>query len=271
MGEPEQSCILVTGAAGGIARLLRPRLRRPARALRLLDRRAIGPGGPNEQVCPGQLGDPAALRAACTGADAILHLGGEPTEAPWPDIVSANMDGTLNLLEAAVDTGVRRVILASSNHAVGLLPGDVNPVPADGSYRPDSFYGVSKAVVEMLGLLYHQRHGLDVTCLRIGRCVTQPRRPRNLANWLSPDDAARLVEACLLTEPAGHRIVWAVSANTRGRFDLEPGRRIGYHPQDDSEQFADEVIANGAAADADADDELIGGPFTRRPLGVRPG
>lgn len=270
MSESGQFCLLITGAAGGIAQLLRPRLRCPGRTLRLLDRRQIQQVGPDEQVHPGHLGDPVALRAACAGVDAILHLGGEPTEAPWPNIVSANMDGTVNLLQAAVDSGVRRVILASSNHAVGLLPGDMAPVPADDGYRPDSFYGVSKAVVEMLGLLFHQRHGLDVSCLRIGRCVTQPKSPRNLENWLSPDDAARLVEVCLRTEPAAHRIVWAVSANTRGRFDLEPGYRIGYRPRDDSERFAAEVIAQAGGPGNEAADELIGGPFTRRPLGVRP-
>lgn len=256
--------LLITGGAGRMATLLRPRLRRPGRHLHLLDVRPIDHPEPGETPWQGSLADPDLLLAACRESDAVLHLGGQPTETAWSSIVADNIDGTQALLEAVVQAGVRRVMLASSNHAVGLRSREESPLAADSAPRPDSYYGLSKAVVEMLGLLYHQRHGLDVSCLRIGRCVAEPTDARALVNWLSPDDAARLVEACLSVSGPAHRTLWGVSANTRGWFDLEAGHRIGYWPQDDSEVFASSVPDSDDPAEP-----LVGGPFSRRALGSR--
>ncbi len=251
--------ILMTGSEGGVGRALRPRLARPGRTLRLLDLTAGGDG-----TVAGSVTDPDLMLTACTGVDAVLHLGGISAEAPWEDILDVNIHGTRTVLDAAVRAGVPRVILASSNHATGMTPVPAGGgLPADVAARPDTFYGMSKVAMEALGALYADRHGLDVVSLRIGTCFELPRSTRDLSTWLSFDDCARLVEACLAAPgPLGHRIVWGMSANTRGFVSHAAGNAIGYHPVDDAEKFAGEVGGEP--------EPLVGGAFTRFALGERP-
>ncbi|NUR25387.1 MAG: NAD(P)-dependent oxidoreductase [Catenulispora sp.] len=244
------STILLTGAAGGMATLLRPRLARPGRVLRLLDTAplaaaptAVAPtaaadgcgGCGGEELVTASITDLAAMTEACAGAEAVIHLAGQSTEADWDTILDLNIHGTYTVLEAARRAGVSRVVLASSNHVVGYTPRDQFPV-ADYAYpRPDSYYGVSKAAGEALGSLYHDRYGLDVICVRILSCFPAPTDVRTLSTWLSPDDAARLMEACLAAERPGFRVVFGVSANTRGVWvSLEEAMALGFRPLDDA-------------------------------------
>jgi uronate dehydrogenase len=264
--------LLVTGADGGIGRLMRPRLARPGRTLRLLDLAAQEPAGPDEDVelVTASVTDPDAMAAACGGADAVLHLGGHSVEAPWEDILAVNVDGTRTVLEAARVAGVPRVILASSNHAVGYYTrADAGPdgIPADAPPRPDTYYGFSKVAMEALGSLYHDRFGMDVICLRIGSCFPKPDSVRGLSTWMSPDDGARLLEACLAFPDPGFRIVWGISRNTRRWWSLAAGEEIGYHPVDDSEAYAAEYL-NGSEPDlTDPVLNILGGQFCAVPLG----
>jgi uronate dehydrogenase len=235
--------ILITGAAGGIGTLMRTRLARPDRVLRLLD---IAPvpepaGGEAVEVVTGSVTDLDAMRAACAEVDAVIHLGGIPQEAPWADMLEVNVNGTYVVLEAARRAGVPRVILASSNHAVGFHPLTDTPVPDYRFPRPDTYYGVSKAAMEALGSLYHDRYGLDVIAIRIGSLFERPQDERMLGIWLSPDDGARLFEAAIAVPAPGFRVVYGVSANTRGVLSLDEARSLGYEPADDSEVFAGDV------------------------------
>ncbi|WP_222854121.1 NAD-dependent epimerase/dehydratase family protein [Fodinicola acaciae] len=258
--------VLITGAAGGIGRLIRSRLRRDGRELRLFDIATVAPAEDGEPVelLTGSVTDPSAVRAACDGVDAIIHLGGLSREAPWADTLDVNVNGTQVLLEAAREAGVRRVILASSNHAVGYHPVTDN-VAADLAPQPDTYYGVSKAAIEALGALYAHRFGMDVICVRIGMCFPKPMGVRGLALWLSPDDCGRLLEACLSAPSPGYRLVWGVSRNTRGYVSLAEAEALGYKSQDDSEVFAAEILASDTAAHPE--NEVIGGGFTITPLG----
>jgi uronate dehydrogenase len=235
--------ILLTGAAGRIGTMLRPRLAGPDRVLRLLDVATPPPPAPGERVEPvtGSITDPAAMRAACADVDAVIHLGGIPGEDAWHNILEVNIHGTYTVLEAARQTGVRRVVLASSNHAAGFQPLDGGQIPDDLYPRPDTYYGVSKAANEALGSLYHDRYGLDVVAIRIGACCDRPVHERDLALWLSPDDCGRLFEAAISVPAPGFRLVWGASANTRGIFSLAAARAIGYQPRDDAEDFAGSV------------------------------
>jgi uronate dehydrogenase len=257
------STILITGAAGGIGTLMRPRLARPGRVLRLLD---IAPleAGPGEEVVRASVTDLAAVTEACRGVDAVIHLGGQSVEAAWARILENNIDGTYKLFEAARRAGVPRVIFASSNHAVGFHSPDDYPVSEDAPTLPDTYYGVSKVTGEALGALYHHRYGLDVICIRILSCFPKPLDLRALSTWLSPADCARLFEACLAAEKPGYRIVYGVSANTRGGWvSLDGARELGYEPQDDAEVFAEEMIAEfGESAPDDPLFRRLGGAFT---------
>jgi nucleoside-diphosphate-sugar epimerase len=265
--------VLITGANGGLGRLMRPRLARQGRTLRLLDLVAPEAPGPGEdvEVLEGSVTDDKAMADACAGVGAVIHLGGISVEAPWQDILTNNIDGTRVLLEAARDASVERVVLASSNHAVGFYAQEEagpDGLPADILPRPDTYYGFSKAALEALGSLFHSRYGMDVTCLRIGSCFEKPWDPRSLWTWMSPDDGARLFEACLATPEPGFRIVWGISRNTRRWWSLEAGEQIGYHPQDDSEVFAQEILAGVDQSAPGAHERLVGGKFCFTELGA---
>lgn len=255
--------ILVTGAAGAVGSLVRPRLARPGRILRLLDVVPLEPGE-GEEAVQASVTDADAMRAACEGVDAVIHLGGISGEAPWERILDVNIHGTYTVFEAARRAGVPRVVFASSNHVVGYRTPAEYPLTADAPPLPDTYYGVSKATGEALGALYHHRYGLDVICIRIMTCFAEPPDPRALATWLSPDDCARLLEACLAVEKPGYRIVYGVSPNTRGGWvSLDEARALGYAPVDDAEVHAEAVLAaHGEPAEDDPAFAHLGGSFT---------
>jgi NAD(P)-dependent dehydrogenase (short-subunit alcohol dehydrogenase family) len=257
--------ILITGAAGQIGTMLRSRLAAPGRILRLADIVPLEPG-PGEEAVIASVTDMAAMTAACAGADAVIHLGGIPLEAAWERVLDVNINGTYTVFEAARRAGVSRVIYASSNHAVGFAPLDDIPVPDYAFPAPDTFYGVSKAAGEALGALYSRRYGMDVICVRILACVERPWNVRILSAWLSPDDAGRLFEACLTAPSPGYRVIFGVSANTRGGWvSLDEARALGYEPRDDAEVHAERILAEAAAAGGIRvlpEHRYLGGEFT---------
>ena len=264
--------LLVTGAAGNMGRLLRPLLRVPGRVLRLADVVEVDDVVDGEESVVVDVTDASAVAKACQDVDAVLHLGGISTEAGFDDILAVNVVGTHNVLRAAVEAGVGRVILASSNHAVGFYRRSVDgaDLPDELPARPDTFYGWSKAAVESLGALYHHRFGLEVVALRIGTCFAEPIGSRGLATWLAPADAARLVEACLGAPAVGFRVVWAVSDNTRRWWSLDGAKALGYVSGDDAERFAAARIAEFGEPDpADDVHDLVGGQFCLQPLGEK--
>jgi uronate dehydrogenase len=265
--------LLMTGAAGNMGRLLRPLLRREGRVLRVADITMIEDVHPDEEAKTFDLTDPAAVAEACRDVDAVLHLGGLSTEARFDQLLAVNLTGSRNVLQAAVDAGVPRVILASSNHAVGYyrradVPPGSDGLPGDLPPRPDTFYGWSKAAVESLGSLYHDRYGLGVICLRIGSCFAEPVGSRGLATWLAPVDAGRLVEACLSAPDVGFTVAWAVSDNTRRWWSLAEAAALGYESIEDAEKFAPaRVMELGEPDLTDPVHDLVGGSLVLAPLG----
>jgi uronate dehydrogenase len=258
------STILVTGAAGRIGSMLRIRLARPGRVLRLLDVVPVpDPAEPGEEAVTASVTDLAAMTAACAGADAVIHLGGIPTEDTWESILDVNINGSYAVFEAARRAGVRRVVLASSNHAVGFVPRESFPVADDARPEPDTYYGVSKAAGEALAALYARRYGLETICVRILSCFDRPQNPRMLSTWLSPDDAGRLFDVCLTAPAPGFRVIHGVSANTRGGWvSLDGARALGYQSQDDAEDYAAQLLAGGAPDPDDPVFRYLGGEFT---------
>ncbi|MEE1928303.1 NAD(P)-dependent oxidoreductase [Streptomyces sp. TRM 70351] len=267
---PTPRTILLTGAAGGLGTLLRDLLPPYGYALRLFDVAPVpGGAGPDEEVVTADLADRAALREAVRGTDAVVHLAGISGEAPFEQILRANIEGTYHLYEAALAEGVRRVVFASSNHAVGFTPrpGDGDPlIPVHTPHRPDTFYGLSKNFGEDLAQLYWDRHGLETVSVRIGSCFPEPTTVRMLSTWLSPADAARLLHAALTAEGVGHTVVYGSSANTRLWWDLASARALGYTPQDDSEPYAARLLAeHGDLRPDDPAHTRLGGDFTTAP------
>jgi uronate dehydrogenase len=243
---PPPSTVAVTGAAGGVGSILARGLRRD---LRLLDIRPA----PGCEVL--DVRDLAAVEAAFAGVDAVIHLGAIPTEATFEDILEHNLKGTYNVLEAARRRGVRRVVFASSNHVTGMY-GRSDRIGPEAPIRPDTYYGVSKAFGEALGRLYAEKWGVSVVCIRIGTCIERPLDRRHLSTWLSPRDAVALFGSAL-DSPVQFSIVYGISANTRGWWDLASARALGYEPRDNAEAFVDEV-----AGDESEPFDTQGGAFT---------
>ncbi len=264
---PAPRTVLLTGAAGIVGTLMRELLPPYGYELRSFDVDEV-PGAPDAVVA--DLGDRDALREAVAGTDAILHLAGISLEAPFEQVLKANIEGTYNLYEAARAEGVRRIVFASSNHAVGYTswPREGDPlVPVDTPRRPDTFYGLSKCFGEDLAQLYWDRHGIETVSVRIGSCFPRPNSVRMLSVWMSPEDGARLFHAALTAEDVGHTVVYGSSANTRLVWDLAPSRALGYEPQDDSERFAEKLVAEQGELDPEGNPEhtYLGGAFTTKP------
>ncbi len=137
------------------------------------------------------LTDPAAAEEVVSEArpDAVIHLAGIPGERSLPESLASHVISTGALLEAMLRHDVRRLVYASSNHAVGRTPRGEDNLRIDAPPRPDTFYGVGKVAAEALLRLYVDRHGLDLVATRIGSFLPEPRTRRHLATWLSHDDA----------------------------------------------------------------------------------
>ena len=181
--------VLMTGAAGGIGSRLRTLLKGVYPRLRLSDLRKPADLASDEEFIAADLGDYDQVKAIVAGVDGIVHLGGYSVEGPWETIHNANIVGCYNLFEAAYRAGVKRVVFASSNHAVGFYPRNER-IGVNVTVRPDSRYGLSKAFGEALGALYADKHGLRVTCIRIGNMDDVPVDQRRLAIWVKPEDLA---------------------------------------------------------------------------------
>jgi uronate dehydrogenase len=236
LSAPPFERLLLTGAAGGLGRVLRPRLKRLCRVLRVSDIAAMDPAGEGEEAVVAPLQDGAAVSALVDGVAAIVHLGGISTEGPFEPILQANIVGAWNLYEAARRHGTKRIVFASSNHVTGFYRQDQVVSPEE-PMRPDGHYGLSKAFGENLSRFYFDRYGIETVCLRIGSSFPEPIDRRMLATWLSYDDLERLVVASLTAPVVGHSVVYGMSDNTATWWDNTGARHIGYRPQDSSEPF----------------------------------
>jgi uronate dehydrogenase len=246
--------LLVTGAAGKLARHLRPALQPLARSVRLMDIASIDEAGGWEEVRLADLADLDAMHAVMEGVEAVIHFGGLIREAPFPDILRSNILGTHNVWEAAHTAGAKRVVYASSCHAVGMYRRDER-LDGNSLQRPNGYYGLSKAFGEDVARMYYDRHGIEAACLRIGSCFEEATGERVLATWLSRDDLNRLVTACLRAPYLGCTIVYGMSANGQTFWDNSAVDYIGYRPQDSAEVFREKV--GGLATPKDRDDPEV--------------
>ena len=270
--------LLVTGAAGTIGSVLCPRLVERGHDVTGIDLTSA-PAGFTGAWARADCTDPATVGAVfdeadrAGGLDAVVHLAGIPTEASLSETLDSHVRSTAVLLDAMVASSVGRMVYASSNHAVGRTP-RAELLGVDVPPRPDTFYGVGKVAAEAVLRLYVDRHGIDAVALRIGSFLPRPETRRHLSTWLSHEDAVRMVDACLTAPHPGFAVLYGVSANTRGWWDLEPGRRLGYQPEDDAEEFASTVEAAPTTPADEAEAAHVGGDYAtaeyHRPAVDRP-
>lgn len=248
---PRFDTILITGAAGRLGSELRRGLSPLARRLRLSDVAEVKDLHPNEEAVICDLADEAAILKATEGVDAIVHFGGVPLERPWDQILNANIRGSYHIYEGARKNGVRRVVYASSVHAIGYHRLE-DRIDANAPHRPDGLYGLSKCFVEDLGRLYWDKFGIETAALRIFSSFPEPADRRMLWSWLSFGDCVRLVTAALTAPRVGFTLSFGLSDNAVKPVDNRLAAHLGYHPQDNTEAFRATVEANTPAPDPQA-------------------
>jgi uronate dehydrogenase len=252
--------LLLTGASGGLGKVLRPRVKSMANIVRASDLAELGSGAAHEELVRCDLGDFGAIHALVEGVDAIVHLGGISVEGPFEPILNANIVGLHNLYEAARIHGTKRIVFASSNHVIGFYK-QTEVIDASVAPRPDGNYGLSKAFGEQLSRFYFDRYGIETVCIRIGSSFPKPVDRRMMSSWLSYDDLTELVRCSLFTPNVGHTIVYGASNNMPSWWDNRLAGHLGWAPKDSSEPFRAEIEAQPAVA---ADDPLLiyqGGRF----------
>jgi uronate dehydrogenase len=236
------SRLLLTGAAGGLGRVLRQRLKPFARVLRVTDREDLGPAGEREEVVRCDLADREGVHALLAGVDSVVHFGGVSVETAFEPILQSNIVGVFNLYEAARKQGVKRIVFASSNHVTGFYRQD-EKIGLDAPVRPDGLYGVSKCFGENLSRYYYDRYGIETACLRIGSSFPEPKDRRMLATYLSYDDLVELVRSALFAPRVGHSIIYGMSDNAISWWDNTGAEHLGFKPRDSSEPMRERVEA----------------------------
>jgi nucleoside-diphosphate-sugar epimerase len=252
--------VLVTGSGGLIGRAL---FRELGDTFQFTGLDMVPVTDTDVQVMVGDLSDIDSVQQAFDGIDAVVHLGADSNQnAPWSSVLPNNLIATRNVFEACRVAGVKRVVYASSNHAVGMhelddpysriRAGDYSGVDPDNvpqidhtvPIRPDGQYGISKAFGEATGAYYAENFGLEVACLRIGT-VNRDNRPMNvrqLATWCSHRDVLQLIQRCLEVQPLQFDIFYGASDNKWRFWDIDHARQVlGYAPQDNGEDYRDSL------------------------------
>jgi NAD+ dependent glucose-6-phosphate dehydrogenase len=240
--------VLLTGAAGRIGSAFREHA-----GERYDLRLVVEPGGGLEDPGPHEviecdISDLESCRRACRNVDAVLHLAADPSPSAdfYGSLLDNNIKGTYNVFRAAKDAGCRRVVFASSVHAVDGYPKDFQVHPDD-PVRPPDLYGVSKCFGEALARYFADAEGLSGVAVRIGGFSAEgPREAmkdasfENMSYYVSARDLCQLFIRCLETPEVSFAIVHGLSGNRFNRMDITSAREtLGYEPEDDAFEVLD--------------------------------
>ena len=241
--------ILLTGASGRLGSYLRKPLSKLCIKLISTDiKNEIGSLFDNEEFIQADLSKFSEVEKIVKGSTMVCHFGALVDEAPFEDLWGPNFVGSYNVWESAKINKVKRIIYASSIHAVGMYS-KTETLTSETLHNPDSFYGLGKCFSEDLAKMYYEKNGLESVCLRIASCAPVTTL-RSLSTWLSYNDLIQMVTRCIDTPFTGFSIVYGVSNNTRKNVDNSQCSHIGFTPNDNAEQFADEIFKG------DCDEEL---------------
>lgn len=238
--------VLLTGAAGRIGSNFRAHAGDRYR-FRLADRDTAALAdaeADGHEVRALDVADPAACRDACDGIDTVVHLAADPSpEADfYGSLLDNNIKGTYNVFRAAKDQGCRRVVFASSVHAVIGYPPDVQAHP-ESPVRPVNMYGVSKCFGEAVAACF-AADGLSSIAIRIGAYDADWLRAdptaETMSGYVSHRDLNQLLVRCVEAEGIRFAIVHGLSDNRFKRLDLSSTRELlGYAPEDDAFRLFD--------------------------------
>ncbi|WP_410677055.1 NAD-dependent epimerase/dehydratase family protein [Amycolatopsis sp. cmx-4-68] len=230
--------VLVTGAAGrigrGFAAATSSRFDLRLTDLPEADLAAVSGFG---EVRPCRLDDVDELPAVFEGVHTVIHLAGQPhPDTPWDKLLPDNIVATYNVFAAAERAGCRRVVFASSIHAVGGYPRERRIHPAD-PVNPGNLYGVSKCFGEAVARYAAEQGTLSAVVVRIGafqpfEAATGPDSAWLSDIWVAPPDLFQVLLLAVETPDIQFAVVHATSANDVQRLDLEDTRRLlGYQPE----------------------------------------
>ncbi len=259
--------IILTGAAGRLGSYLREPLTKLADVLVSSDKeKDIGKLYTGEIYQQADLSKLDDMLNLLEGAEMVVHFGAYADEGPFEDLLGPNFIGAYNIWEAAYRHKLRRVVYASSIHAVGMYPKN-QFIDTQVPHRPDTFYGLAKCFAEDLASLYWDKRGLESVCMRILSCA-QVNNPRAVGSWLSYDDLVQLVSQSITTPVTGFSVVYGVSNNDRTPVDNSNASFLGYRPKDNAEEFANQVFAKASPANPHDPGEMChGGPFASVEIG----
>jgi len=226
--------LLLTGAAGIVGSAIRPLLAARHDSIVLTDLKPVTGLAANETFVAGDIADLELVKSVTAGVDAIIHLAGMVgPDYTFDEVLGPNIVGTYNIFAAAKAAGIKRVINASSHHAVGFhRRGDY--VDHETAPRPDSHYGLSKAFGESTAAFFADKYGIQTLSIRIGFVGDKVVDERRLHTWISARDLVQLIDIGLSAPDLGHQIVYGVSDNPDSFFDNTNAERLGYQPQDRS-------------------------------------
>ncbi|CAI8187859.1 MAG: NAD(P)-dependent oxidoreductase [Planktomarina sp.] len=259
--------LVLTGAGGRLGSYLREPLTKMCDELISTDQvEDLGKLYPGEQYIKADLGALNEMEAVIEGAEMVVHFGAIGDEAAWNAILHSNIVGSYNVWEAAARAGVRRVIYASSIHAVGMYPKNQR-IDTEVPHRPDTYYGLAKCFSEDLGSLYWDKKGIESVHMRI-LSAAQVNNARSLGTWQSYDDVIHMVQCAINSPVTGFSIIYGVSNNDRCPVDNHKASFLGYRPKDNAEIFSEEVLANSETSDpSDPGQMCHGGPFASVKIG----
>ena len=262
--------IVLTGASGRLGSYLRKPLSKLCMKLISTDiKNEIGPLFDNEEFIQADLSKFSEIEKVIQGSTMVCHFGALVDEAPFEDLLGPNFVGSYNVWESAKINKVKRIIYASSIHAVGMYS-KTETLTSKTLHNPDTFYGLGKCFSEDLAKMYYEKNGLESVCLRIASCAPVTTL-RSLSTWLSYNDLIQMVTRCIDTPFTGFSIVYGVSNNTRKNVDNSQCSHIGFTPNDNAEQFADEIFKGDCDEELnDEGNKFHGGPFSSTQLGISP-
>jgi uronate dehydrogenase len=257
--------VLLTGATGSVGRLLRPYLAAAYDSVLLNARSAIADLRPNESDEQGDICDPDLVDRLVGRVDGIIHVAAlVGPDYQFEEVLGPNVIGVYQVLEAARRHSVRRIVYASSHHAIGFVTRGVH-VDHETPPRGDSWYGVSKAFGEILARHAADRYGLDVMSIRIGYVGESIPDERRLHTWCSARDLASLIHIGLTGPQKGFHMVYGISRCPEPLFDNRHAETLGYQPQDSSlDHLSDPSIARQVQDPGNPEQRYIGGYFAAR-------
>jgi len=248
-GGPDMTKVALSGADGQLGKFLRRSLLAQDIHLRSAGLRPLEPLHPEEDLTHGDLCDPEIVDRLLQGVDVLIHMAGTSVERPLPDIVQNNLFALHAVYEGARRHRLKRVVFASSNHAVGMHETSER-LTLDCDFRPDGLYGLSKMWGEGLARLYWDKHGIESICVRIGSALERPTEFRHLSTWFGLEDLLRFINCCIETPNVGFITAWGVSNNSRSYWTPTGCEALGYRPVQNSEEFVSHIMQQQDPLDA---------------------